>query len=66
MKLPKLTLPRPKRPARLASDLVDLAGLGCLDGAAWWIHPVAGLIVLGLVLLLVGWVIDREPAPKGD
>lgn len=59
---PKLTMPKlrkPKAPRRLASDLVDLAGLGCIDGAAWWIHPVAGLALLGGMLLLIGWVIDR-------
>ncbi|MFC1410502.1 hypothetical protein ACEZCY_14685 [Streptacidiphilus sp. N1-12] len=57
MKLPRL--PRPARAARTASDLVDLLGLGCLDAAAWWLYPVAGLVVLGLVLLLIGWVMDR-------
>ncbi|MEW2518137.1 hypothetical protein [Actinacidiphila alni] len=57
MRLPKLT--RPRRPKRTVSDLVDLAGLGCLDGAAWWIHPVAGLAVLGGLLLFVGWVMDQ-------
>lgn len=52
-----MKLPRFKRPKkRMASDLVDLAGLACLDAAAWWLCPVAGLIVLGLVLLLIGWV----------
>lgn len=63
MRLPKLKLPalrRPKGPSRRAlSDVVDLAGLGCLDGAAWWLWPPAGLIVLGAMLLLVGWVMDR-------
>ncbi|MGA5819722.1 hypothetical protein ACPC54_17915 [Kitasatospora sp. NPDC094028] len=48
---------RPRR--RLISDLVDLAGLACLDAAAWWLHPVLGLAVAGAVLLLVGWVMDR-------
>ncbi|SFF11587.1 hypothetical protein SAMN05216251_108224 [Actinacidiphila alni] len=57
MRLPKF--PRPRRPKRTVSDLVDLAGLGCLDGAAWWIHPVAGLAVLGGLLLFIGWVIDQ-------
>lgn len=57
MKLPRL--PRPVRPGRVASDAVDLLGLGCLDAAAWWLYPVAGLVVLGLVLLLIGWVMDR-------
>lgn len=57
--LAKLKLRRLAPPRRLASDLVDLAGLGCLDGAAWWIHPIAGLAVAGAMLLLVGWAVDR-------
>jgi hypothetical protein len=56
-KLPRLR--RPAAPRRLATDLVDVAGLGCLDGAAWWLHPIAGLITLGVMLLAVGWVVDR-------
>lgn len=56
MKLPRLS--RLKVPTRGLSDVVDLLGLGCLDGAAWWLWPVAGLIVLGLALLLIGWVMD--------
>jgi hypothetical protein len=60
MRLPKFPkLCRPAAPRRLVSDVVEVAGLGCLDGAAWWIHPIAGLVVLGVILLFVGWVIDR-------
>jgi len=69
LRLPKVGLPRFSRPSldrRRASDLVELAGLGCLDGAAWWWQPIVGLVVLGLILLLVGWVIDDEPAAQGD
>lgn len=54
MKLPSL-----QRPRRLLSDLVDLAGLGCLDAATWWWHPMAGLVTTGLLLLLIGWAVDR-------
>lgn len=57
LKLPKLR--KPKAPRRLATDLLDVAGLGCLDAAAWWIQPIAGLAVLGVMLLFVGWVMDR-------
>jgi hypothetical protein len=64
VRLPKWTPPRiPRRPL---SDLVDLAGLGCLDTAAWWLHPVAGMAVLGAFLLLVGWVVDHEPPPQSS
>lgn len=55
----KLRIPKPARPGRRASDVVDLAGLGCLVGAAWWWQPIVGLVALGLSLLLVGWVMDR-------
>jgi len=54
-----VNLPRPKRPQRLASDLVELGGLVCLDRAAWWLHPIVGLAVLGCMMLLIGWVMDR-------
>jgi hypothetical protein len=57
VKLPRLL--RPATPRRAVSDVVDLAGLGCLDGAAWWWHPLAGLVAVGLSLLLIGWVMDR-------
>ncbi|MFJ8437666.1 hypothetical protein [Kitasatospora griseola] len=54
MKLPRLRAPR-----TAVSDAIDLAGLACLDGAAWWLHPVAGLAAAGAMLLLVGWVIAK-------
>jgi hypothetical protein len=46
--------------------VVEVAGLGCLDGAAWWWHPIVGLVVTGLILLFVGWVMGSEPAPPRD
>lgn len=64
MKLPGLRLRRPG--PRTLSDAVEVAGLGCLDGAAWWWQPIVGLVVLGLALLLVGWVIGGESAPQSD
>lgn len=67
MRLPKLPKPQISQiPRSTASDLFDLAGLGCLDGAAWWWQPIVGLVVLGLALFLVGWVIGNEPAAQGD
>jgi hypothetical protein len=62
MKLPRLPRPRP----RTLSDLVDVAGLGCLVGAAWWWLPIVGLVALGLALLLIGWVVGNEPASPRD
>ncbi|PJN00800.1 hypothetical protein CG740_23120 [Streptomyces sp. CB01201] len=58
MRLPKLSF---RIPRSSVSDVVDLAGLGCLVGAAWWWVPVVGLVVTGLVLLLIGWVVGNEP-----
>jgi hypothetical protein len=49
----------PRVPRGALSDVVDLAGLGCLVGAAWWWQPVVGLLALGLVLLLIGWVTGK-------
>lgn len=57
MKPSRLRLRRPG--PRTLSDAVDVAGLACLVGAAWWWQPLVGLVVLGLSLLLAGWVMDR-------
>lgn len=58
-KLPKFRIPKPARPQRVASDVVEVAGLGCLVGAGWWWVPIVGLVATGLVLLLIGRVMDR-------
>lgn len=57
MQLPKL--PAFRVPRGSASDAVDLAGLGCLVGAAWWWLPIVGLVATGLALLLIGWVMGE-------
>ena len=44
---------------RFAPSLVQVSGLGCLNGAAYWWHPIVGLVVSGLFLCFVGWVIDE-------
>jgi hypothetical protein len=38
------------------SDFYELAGIGCLVGAAWWFVPVLGLVSLGVALIYLGWV----------
>ncbi len=63
-RLPPLRLPRPGRSR--VSDAVEAAGLGCLDAATWCWNPLAGLAVLGGLLLFVGWVIGDEPAPPSS
>lgn len=59
LRLPRLRMRRPRLPRRIVSDVVDLAGVGCLVGAAWWWAPIAGLVALGGALLLIGWVLDQ-------
>lgn len=59
MKLPRLKVPRPKRPRRTFTDITDLAGIGCLVGSAWWWQPLAGLIATGVALLVIGWVVGE-------
>lgn len=58
-RLPKFRMPDLRRPLRAMSDLVELGGLGCLVGAAWMWQTLAGLVALGLCLILIGWVMDR-------
>lgn len=66
LRFPRLTIRRPRLSRRAASDIVDLAGVGCLVGAAWWWVPVVGLVALGLALLLVGWAIGAsDPSDDG-
>jgi hypothetical protein len=52
-------LPRLQRPRRALTDVMDVAGLGCLVADAWWWQPQAGLAALGAVLLFIGWAVDR-------
>lgn len=50
-----IRVPLSKRLARL-SDHFELAGIGCLVGAAWWWVPIIGLVALGVALIYIGWV----------
>lgn len=38
------------------SDLYELAGVGCLVGAAFWWIPIIGLVVLGIALIWLSQV----------
>jgi hypothetical protein len=53
-----LRIPRLREPRRAISNVSEVAGLGCLVGAAFWWIPIVGLVSLGLVLLLIGRVTD--------
>lgn len=57
-----LRLPRVRRGP--LSDVVEVAGIGCLVGAAWWWLPLVGLVATGIALLFTGWVIDDEPTSE--
>lgn len=43
------------------SDVLDVLGIGCLVGAAWWWIPVVGLVATGVALMFLGWVTHIEP-----
>lgn len=57
--LKSLKLPKPQALKRFAPGLVQVSGLGCLNSAAYWWHPIIGLVVSGLMLCFVGYVIDE-------
>lgn len=38
------------------SDFYELAGVGCLVGAAFWWIPIVGLVALGVALIWLGQV----------
>ncbi len=60
MRLPKLPKFQKFRvPRNAMSDVLDLAGIGCLVGAAWWWLPILGLVVTGLALLLIGRAVSQ-------
>jgi hypothetical protein len=46
------------------SDVYELAGVGCLVGAAWWWVPIVGLVALGLALIYLGVVTHVPSSPK--
>lgn len=47
----------------MISDLVELAGFGCLVAAAFLVATPLGLLVLGLALLLIGTAVDDDVTP---
>lgn len=49
-----------KKLARLARpELLSVAGLACMVTAAFLVHVVAGVVTLGVALLLLEWRLDR-------
>jgi hypothetical protein len=64
LRLPWARLPRIGRGP--LSDAVEVAGMGCLVGAAWWWLPLFGLVATGVALMFTGWVIGNEPSAEGD
>jgi hypothetical protein len=49
---------RKRIPRSFASDSADVAGMGCFVAAAFWWNSIIGLLVLGVALLVIGWVTD--------
>jgi hypothetical protein len=58
---------RPHFTRKLFSDVFDVAGIGCLVGAGWAWIPIVGVALLGVALLLVGWVVggNESDATRG-
>jgi len=52
-------LPRLKRPRRTLTDALEVAGIGCMVGAAWWWQPIIGLAILGVALFYIGWAVGE-------
>lgn len=48
----------------ITAVMLDLAGFAALITGFWWLAPWAGLVVLGLGLIIVAWAID-PPVSRG-
>jgi hypothetical protein len=46
------------------SSLIEVAGALAVVAGAWLFDWRAGLVVLGLVLILAGWAIDSPGSPE--
>lgn len=42
---------------------LTVAGLGFIDEAAWMWHRPAGVLAIGVSLLVLEWAVKREPDP---
>lgn len=42
---------------------LTVAGLGFIDEAAWMWHRPAGVLAIGVSLLVLEWLVKREPDP---
>jgi len=52
----------PARPAHAVPDILVALGIASASAGAWLFHPGAGLILLGVALVLIG---TRGSAPRG-
>ena len=41
------------------ANVLGVVGAICLVTGAWRWHPVAGIVALGVCLLLMGWAVDE-------
>lgn len=46
----------------VVSDVMKIAGAVCFVVAGFIVDVVAGLIVLGLLLVIAGWLVERNGA----
>lgn len=44
-----------------SSVILEVMGAVCVVAGAAWLHPGAGVLALGVVLILVGQLVDDEP-----
>lgn len=49
---------------RVLVRVLELAGVGCLVGAAWRVSTVVGLAASGVALLVAAWLITPEPTSE--
>lgn len=54
MKWPRITAGR-----EVVSTVADLAGAGCVAWSAFSLSTALGALVLGVLLIAVGWVIGK-------
>ena len=47
----------------VARTLLEIGGLAIIATAAYIVHPILGMIVSGVFLLLLSWVIGHPPTP---
>jgi hypothetical protein len=42
------------------STLLELVGVAVMVVAAWFVSPVVGMVALGLALVVIGYLLERD------